>query len=341
MTDQQDSHYRFLGLDAAASTVEIAAAVERVMKRAKAVTSTDPERSYQIRERLRRVKEDLLSGSERRAAYDRSLVRPRLPSSGDYDPESSVTTTWMGKTTSPTAWEHPGSSFNQPLPPAPPTAAARRRHRTIGLSAAAVTGALVLGAAWAMMASAHWNGGDPVSTYTPTVPVPTTTSTPIPLTSTTTPVPTPTPSPPVPTSNGAEAQPCKAGEWPDISWSSASTDVSQVTAGGYFHIEFTVNYGSPGANCQARYVRLGATLFAGGPASQPYNDRSGDSPRGPITAGVNHVSRGFSTAGVPSGTYQVVASVDKPNWLHPYVGPCGLNGAYAEKSCEIGTITIQ
>jgi hypothetical protein len=84
----EQSNYEMLGVDMFASSSEIQAAVERLSRQANAIANTDPERSRVIREQIRRIKEELLSGEERRNAYNRRLVAagkadltPNAPSS--------------------------------------------------------------------------------------------------------------------------------------------------------------------------------------------------------------------------------------------------------------------
>jgi hypothetical protein len=62
--------YAVLGLAASASTEEITAAVEKRSRQASAMANTAPERSQQLREQLRALKRDLLSGDDARERYD-------------------------------------------------------------------------------------------------------------------------------------------------------------------------------------------------------------------------------------------------------------------------------
>jgi Double zinc ribbon len=69
---QQDDWYAFLNLPADAASEEIERAVERLSRQAAALAATAPERSQQLRDKIRAVKRDLLSGPESRARYDAS-----------------------------------------------------------------------------------------------------------------------------------------------------------------------------------------------------------------------------------------------------------------------------
>jgi hypothetical protein len=69
---QQDDWYAFLNLPVDAASEEIERAVERLSRQASALAATAPERSQQLRDKVRAVKRDLLSGPESRARYDAS-----------------------------------------------------------------------------------------------------------------------------------------------------------------------------------------------------------------------------------------------------------------------------
>jgi ribosomal protein L32 len=68
--------YSVLGLGPSASAEEITTAVERMSRQASALANMAPERSQQLREVIRAIKRDLLSGAEARQRYDLTLVRP-------------------------------------------------------------------------------------------------------------------------------------------------------------------------------------------------------------------------------------------------------------------------
>jgi curved DNA-binding protein CbpA len=69
--------YAVLRLTPDASAEEIAGAVERLSRQASALATTAPERSQQLRETLRSIKRDLLSGPENRQRYDQSRAQAR------------------------------------------------------------------------------------------------------------------------------------------------------------------------------------------------------------------------------------------------------------------------
>jgi curved DNA-binding protein CbpA len=69
--------YAVLRLAPDASAEEIASAVERLSRQASALATTAPERSQQLRETLRSIKRDLLSGPENRQRYDQSRAQAR------------------------------------------------------------------------------------------------------------------------------------------------------------------------------------------------------------------------------------------------------------------------
>jgi hypothetical protein len=71
---QQDDWYAFLNLPVNAASEEIERAVERLSRQAAALAATAPERSQQLRDKIRAVKRDLLSGPEPRARYDAGLA---------------------------------------------------------------------------------------------------------------------------------------------------------------------------------------------------------------------------------------------------------------------------
>jgi hypothetical protein len=71
--------YSVLGLDTAAPTEQITAAVEKLARQANALALTAPERARQLRDQVRAIKQDLLSGPERRQLYDRQLAAASRP----------------------------------------------------------------------------------------------------------------------------------------------------------------------------------------------------------------------------------------------------------------------
>jgi hypothetical protein len=62
--------YAYLRLSPDAPADEIERAVERLSRQASALAATAPERSHQLRETVRAMKRDLLSGPEARHRYD-------------------------------------------------------------------------------------------------------------------------------------------------------------------------------------------------------------------------------------------------------------------------------
>ena len=76
---ESNNWYAFLRLSPGAREDEIQSAVERLSRQASALAVTAPERSQSLRETVRAIKRDLLSGPENRWRYDASHP-PRLPS---------------------------------------------------------------------------------------------------------------------------------------------------------------------------------------------------------------------------------------------------------------------
>jgi Double zinc ribbon len=75
--------YAFLRLSPEATDEEIHSAVERLSRQAAALAATAPERSQSLRETIRSIKRDLLSGPENRQRYDalqsQRLAPPSVP----------------------------------------------------------------------------------------------------------------------------------------------------------------------------------------------------------------------------------------------------------------------
>lgn len=67
---QQEDWYAYLRLSPEATTEQIEQAVERLSRQAAALAVTAPERSQLLRETVRTIKRDLLSGAEGRQRYD-------------------------------------------------------------------------------------------------------------------------------------------------------------------------------------------------------------------------------------------------------------------------------
>jgi hypothetical protein len=76
------SWYQKLGVDSASPTEVIAKAIERFSRQASVLANTDPDRSQQMRDTVRAMRRDLMSGDEARKAYDERL-------------RISVATTWQ------------------------------------------------------------------------------------------------------------------------------------------------------------------------------------------------------------------------------------------------------
>lgn len=66
----ENDWYAVLQLAPEATIEQIAQAVEKRSRQATALANTAPERSQQLREQIRAIKRDLLSGDEARASYD-------------------------------------------------------------------------------------------------------------------------------------------------------------------------------------------------------------------------------------------------------------------------------
>jgi hypothetical protein len=71
--DRPGNWYAVLGVDPAATTEQITAAVERLARHANALSLTAPERARHLRDQVRAIKADLLSGTEQRERYDQRL----------------------------------------------------------------------------------------------------------------------------------------------------------------------------------------------------------------------------------------------------------------------------
>lgn len=71
---RQEDWYAYLGLSPQAPEEQIAQAVERLSRQAAALAVTAPERSQRLRDTIRLIKRDLLSGQENRHRYDLGLA---------------------------------------------------------------------------------------------------------------------------------------------------------------------------------------------------------------------------------------------------------------------------
>jgi hypothetical protein len=73
---QQEDWYAYLNLAADTPTEQVEQAVERLSRQAAALAVTAPERSQLLRDTVRAIKRDLLSGPDSRARYDASRAQP-------------------------------------------------------------------------------------------------------------------------------------------------------------------------------------------------------------------------------------------------------------------------
>lgn len=79
------NHYQQLGLDMSADTVTVRQAVDHLATEADRLAFVSPEESRAVWTHVRQIKRDLLSGSERRYAYDRMLLSFLPPEVGSAD----------------------------------------------------------------------------------------------------------------------------------------------------------------------------------------------------------------------------------------------------------------
>jgi hypothetical protein len=77
---QQEDWYVYLNIATDAPTEQIEQAVERLSRQATALAVTAPERSQRLRDTVRSIKRDLLSGPEARARYDAGREAAGAPS---------------------------------------------------------------------------------------------------------------------------------------------------------------------------------------------------------------------------------------------------------------------
>jgi hypothetical protein len=112
---QQEDWYAYLNIATDAPTEQIEQAVERLSRQATALAVTAPERSQRLRDTVRAVKRDLLSGPEARARYDAdrdaAAQPPQVPS-----PAPAIIPP------PPTAVPPPPASPAPPMAPTSPTA---------------------------------------------------------------------------------------------------------------------------------------------------------------------------------------------------------------------------
>jgi hypothetical protein len=77
---QQEDWYAYLNIATDAPTRQIEQSVERLSRQATALAVTAPERSQRLRDTVRSIKRDLLSGPEARAQYDANREAAGTPS---------------------------------------------------------------------------------------------------------------------------------------------------------------------------------------------------------------------------------------------------------------------
>ncbi len=91
---ESDNWYAYLRLSPGATLDKIQSAVERLSRQASALAATAPERSQSLRETIRSIKRDLLSGPENRQRYDAPRLQQRaapatpVPAAGPPAPAS-------------------------------------------------------------------------------------------------------------------------------------------------------------------------------------------------------------------------------------------------------------
>lgn len=117
-TDATSNWYDLLGLPVGAPDDEVAAAAEKLSRHAAALATTAPERSQQLRDTVRSIRADLLSGSAARAHYD-----ARLASSPAAGPAASPPPQPPAAPPPFTAPASPPPQFSEPMPPSAPYAA--------------------------------------------------------------------------------------------------------------------------------------------------------------------------------------------------------------------------
>lgn len=299
--DERD-HYAYLGVDPSVDSRAIAAAVERYSKRANALANTQPSLSQDIRERLRRIKADLLTSPEHRAAYDRSLrgretvaypgplVHPQTPA----PPESTLPLTFEVPQYQYNPWPPGGSG---PLPPG--------HEDSLSRGPLLASGALLiclLGGGLGFAIAGHHSSLGQVSSPLPTAtsrPVPTAASIPEP-----TGVPTSPPPPPI-----------------SVAINSVSVDNSRPSTGSLLTLTYVVD----NVGAQPVSAMLGATVYSEAAAGQSIDDPTDDVAVS-LLPGTHSYTRQFAIPNnASSGAYDVLASVASPNWkrnysLHRYNG---------------------
>lgn len=77
MAGKHQNHYEFLGLPIAAAPGDIEGKIAPLRLQANALAYTSPLESQELRERIRQIKEDLLSDDASRVAYDYAVLNPK------------------------------------------------------------------------------------------------------------------------------------------------------------------------------------------------------------------------------------------------------------------------
>ncbi len=123
---QQEDWYAYLNIATDTPTEQIAQAVERLSRQATALAVTAPERSQRLRDTVRSIKRDLLSGPEARARYDaeREAVAAPPPELPSQIPPSQMPPPPVSLPASATIPPPPPVSLpaSATIPPPPPTA---------------------------------------------------------------------------------------------------------------------------------------------------------------------------------------------------------------------------
>lgn len=121
---QQEDWYGYLNIAPDAPTEQVEQAVERLSRQATALAVTAPERSQRLRDTVRSIKRDLLSGAEARARYDaerEAAATSAQPPSPPVAP-SSMASPPAAPTQVPASQVPPPPSFSPAAVPPPPTA---------------------------------------------------------------------------------------------------------------------------------------------------------------------------------------------------------------------------
>jgi hypothetical protein len=74
-----ENWYQMLGLQPGTPSDAVASAIERLSRQASVMANTDPERSQRLRETIRDMRHDLMSGEEARKHYDEAITRLNPP----------------------------------------------------------------------------------------------------------------------------------------------------------------------------------------------------------------------------------------------------------------------